>query len=243
MPTTNLSKKVKMIWGFSLHGWEDVMRFSLAVVGVFGLIVGLSTWFVVRLQRTEIEQSRIELEEYKVTAGKEVAVAKAVADTARADVEKAHVEISNANKEAAVARLEQERLKAQLAWRVLTPEIAARLEAALTSNPGNVNIRHTANDPEALYFAIQLANIFAKARWAVGFSSQTIGGMMVFGLIVPDTATVSTPLLRSAFAAANIGFSSQSLAPTSGATVVVGGPGNSVSEAALLYVGSKPPPQ
>lgn len=46
-----------MIWGLSLHGWEDVMRASLAIVGVSGLVVGLSTFFVVKLQREEIRLS------------------------------------------------------------------------------------------------------------------------------------------------------------------------------------------
>lgn len=46
-----------MIWGLSLHGWEDIMRGSLAIVGVFGLLVGVSTFFVVRLQREEIAAS------------------------------------------------------------------------------------------------------------------------------------------------------------------------------------------
>ncbi len=46
-----------MILGLSLHGWEDVMRISLAIVGVAGLIVGLSTFFVVKLQREEIRLS------------------------------------------------------------------------------------------------------------------------------------------------------------------------------------------
>lgn len=57
MTTTAQSKKVKMIWGLSLHGWEDVMRASLVLVGVFGLIAGLSTWFVVQFQREEIRVS------------------------------------------------------------------------------------------------------------------------------------------------------------------------------------------
>ena len=91
-----------MIWGLSLHGWEDAMRFSLAIVGIFGLIVGLSTWFVVRLQRAEIEHSREEFERYKVGAANELT---AVSETAKADVEKAQAEIARANAQAATAPL------------------------------------------------------------------------------------------------------------------------------------------
>jgi hypothetical protein len=41
----------------SLHGWEDVMRVSLALAAKVAVIVGLSTWFVVQLQREEIRLS------------------------------------------------------------------------------------------------------------------------------------------------------------------------------------------
>lgn len=70
MPTTNQSEKVKMIWGFSLQGWEDIMRVSLALIGIFGLIVGVSTWFVVKLQREEIRQSNERIAANEVIAGR-----------------------------------------------------------------------------------------------------------------------------------------------------------------------------
>jgi hypothetical protein len=65
MPEAILSKRVKMIWGLSLHGWEDIMRGALAIIGVVGLIVGLSTWYVVKLQRVEISESNQKLEELR----------------------------------------------------------------------------------------------------------------------------------------------------------------------------------
>jgi hypothetical protein len=53
------------------------MRASLAIVGVFGLIVGLSTWFVVKLQRAELTSSQEALEAYKIDAGKRISEANA----------------------------------------------------------------------------------------------------------------------------------------------------------------------
>lgn len=47
-----------MIWGLSLHGWEELMRGSLVVVGVGGLLVGLATFFVVALTREELAEAR-----------------------------------------------------------------------------------------------------------------------------------------------------------------------------------------
>jgi hypothetical protein len=57
MATANQSKKENMIWGLSLQGWEDVMRLSLVFAGGAAVFIGLSTWFVVKLQRDEIRLS------------------------------------------------------------------------------------------------------------------------------------------------------------------------------------------
>jgi hypothetical protein len=57
MPNETFSKSERMIWGLSLHSWENVMTGSLAVAGVFALIVGVSTWAVVQLQRHEARDS------------------------------------------------------------------------------------------------------------------------------------------------------------------------------------------
>jgi hypothetical protein len=62
---------------------------------------------------------------------------------------------SAANERAETARLEQEKLKAQLAWRLIPPSIAPELKRVLSANPGSVNLRYTDGDPEALYLAIQ----------------------------------------------------------------------------------------
>jgi hypothetical protein len=59
-----------MIWGLSLHGWEEVMRGSLAIVGVFGLLVGLATFFVVTLTREEAAESKKQLDEASILAAK-----------------------------------------------------------------------------------------------------------------------------------------------------------------------------
>ncbi|WP_426407115.1 hypothetical protein [Bradyrhizobium ganzhouense] len=63
---------MKMIWGLSLRVWEDLMRGSIFAVGVFGLIAGFSTWFVVKLQRAEIAESAKEMTKYKADVALEV---------------------------------------------------------------------------------------------------------------------------------------------------------------------------
>lgn len=49
------------------------MRVSLIVVGVFGLMAGLATWFVVKLQRAEISETKKESDAYKLEMEKKIA--------------------------------------------------------------------------------------------------------------------------------------------------------------------------
>jgi hypothetical protein len=66
--------------------------------------------------------------------------------------------------EAENAKLETEQLKAKLAWRILTPPQHQALFASLSQHTGAATIAHVANDPESLYLAIQIANIFSEAK-------------------------------------------------------------------------------
>jgi cell division protein FtsL len=172
-------------------------------------------------QRHDDEMARLHLETAQIT--KE-------AETARAA-------IANANAQAAQARLEQERLKAELAWRTLSPQVVAQLEQILSKHPGKINVQHVANDTEALYLAIQLANIFGKAKWEVQMLSVTMGGALVFGLWSPNAPSSDTAIVRDALRAVNIGFSTDTLPPQGMAF------GGTIPDAPILFVGSKPIPQ
>jgi hypothetical protein len=153
---------------------------------------------------------------------------------AKAAIARANADAAAANAEAAKARTEQERLKAQLAWRTLTPELVEALEKSLAQRPGKVNVQHVANDTEALYLAIQFAKIFEKAKWQVTMLSVTVGGAIFFGLFVPDSPSADTATVREALRAANIGFATDALP---GNTM---GYGSIIPDAPVLFVGSKP---
>jgi hypothetical protein len=187
------------------------MRGSLAVVGVFGLLVGLATFFVVTLQREEIVESKNELDAYKVEAGERISVASAAGETAKADVAKANAEITEAKrqtavleKDAAEARLEQERLKAQLAWRSLSPAAFARLVEVLSSAKGSVVVGYIQHDPESLAFAIQIGKVFdrlnrdnpSSSPWSVQPDPRTYPDRLVFGLFIPGRFCCKSRLKR-----------------------------------------------
>jgi hypothetical protein len=154
-----------VIWGLSLHGWEEVMRLSLAVVGIFGLAVGVATYFVVTLQREELAHSKEEFERFKVEA-------KTTGEKAQADIAKANAEIAEAKrqtalleKQAAEARVDQERLKASVVWRSIPKAIGDRISVRLAARKGTVRLLVLANDPEGMAFSSMLTRILANAKW------------------------------------------------------------------------------
>jgi hypothetical protein len=77
---------------------------------VSGLIAGLSTWFVVKLQRVEIEQSAIEQAQYKAEAAAEVAKANERIAELSTQAEGLKKETAVANERAAQAQLALQKL-------------------------------------------------------------------------------------------------------------------------------------
>jgi hypothetical protein len=89
MPTKMRNKSGYMIWGLSLHAWEEVMRGSLLLAGVLGIIVGLATTFVVSLTREEVDRANASSEFLK----KETARLSAEAETARKETAMAQLQL------------------------------------------------------------------------------------------------------------------------------------------------------
>jgi hypothetical protein len=227
------------VFGISLHGWEQLMLFSL-------LLVFATTAAVVILQRREASEARHELAEYKLTvegkvadakkegieAGKaagnallraadlekqagqlrkDAAEANAALGVAQADIAKADAEIAQANERAATARLETERLKQTFSWRLLSAEHTSKLTAVLSTRKGRVNLRYTDGDPEALTLASQFAAIFAKVEWQVAQAPFKAENGVMFGIYLPDSNGDDARTLRSALRAADIPFSPEAL--------------------------------
>jgi hypothetical protein len=233
--------------------WKGVLAGGIiTAVGACATIAFLLLqWRTTSIREEQSEWRTASLETQTVQANAalgtaQAAIAKANAQIAEANERTAKLEGETAaareraaalENEAAQARAEQERLKGQLAWRVLSPEIVAKLEKSLAEHPASINIQHVANDTEALYLAIQIANIFAKANWQVGMMSATMAGTVVFGIWIPEPSTAGVEAVRKAFRDATIGFATDAL-PSAGM-----GFGNSIPDAPILFVGSKPIPQ
>jgi hypothetical protein len=132
------------------------------------------------------------------------------------------------------AKLEQERLKARLAWRTLSPELRERLVAALAAHPSRLNIEYVANDTEAQYFAIQIAKSFEEAKWEIAMMQATHAGAVVFGVWIPNSPLTGAAEAQAAFKEAGISFSTEK-PPESGL-----GFGGRLPNTGKLLIGSKP---
>jgi hypothetical protein len=133
MPTAILSKRVKMIWGLSLHSWEDVMRFSLVITGIFGLIAGLSTWFVVNLQRVELAESKIEFEQYRLEISERTEKLKADNLETEKIIQRREFPIGGVNGDASSINKELEKFSGIKVWVQTVPDFESnRLTVSLT---------------------------------------------------------------------------------------------------------------
>jgi hypothetical protein len=189
-----------------------------AFIGVFSVLTLGASFLIYRFsnEKSAIEQSISDQKDRDMEAYKAgVAVQVASANKAASD---ALIRAAQLEKDAADARLETERLKAAVTWRTLSNSEAAHLQAALGRRPGAVNLRYMDGDPEALFLAIQISKILAAAHWQVAGGSWKPGGMLVFGLILPDGTGNDAQALRAAFSAAGLSFSTN-LPPPSGSSV------------------------
>jgi hypothetical protein len=157
-----------------------------------------------------------------------------------------HVEAADANEraaklenEAAQARVEQERLKAQLAGRTISPDISAQLERLLSQHSGKINVQWSANDTEAQYLAIQIGNVFGKANWEVRTLAISLTGAIAFGVRIPDSPSPATEIVRNIFRSVGIRFSTE-MPPIQNKTQAFGG---TIPDAPIVFIGAKPIPR
>jgi hypothetical protein len=230
------SKRVRRMLGLGLNSWNTVIVVFLSVGAVAAVIVVVSTFAVIRLQTAEAKDASDAFELYKLGVASQVADAKKEGIDAGKTAGNALVRAAELEKEAANARLETEKLKSAVAWRVIQPTDASNLETALATKPGSVNLRYNDGDPEALYLAIQISQILIKARWQVATGAWKPSNAIVFGINLPDDSGVDAQTLRRALLAAKIPFSIT--VPSSGG---VGFSISTIAGAPTLMVGSKLP--
>ena len=227
------------MFGLSLDTWNNVMLVFLGLGALAAVIVVVSTVVIIKLQRLEAADATLAFEQYKLSVAGQVADAKKEGIEAGKTAGNAVLRAAELEREAATARLETEKLKEVIAWRVLSAETASELEKTLAANPGSVNLRYTDSDPEALYLAIQISQILRKAHWQVASGAIKLSDTIVFGITLPDASSVDAQKLREAFSAAKISYSTVPLPRVA----MLGFSMSTIAGAPTLMIGSKHPPQ
>jgi hypothetical protein len=156
----------------------------------------------------------------------------------RRDAAAAEERAALAEKAAAEANLETEKLKAQFSWRSLMGPVG-KLTAVLSSQPGSVWIEYPHGDPEALSFAREFHLLFGATGWNVGMRAL-MGSPFGFGIILPEPAgpsAHSTATIRQAFIAQGIEFNTAPLPPEAPAMIF----DIPTQPAARVFIGTKWP--
>jgi hypothetical protein len=194
---TETHRGKRMFWGLSVDTWNNLIVGFGVLSGAFVLLTGAATYIAFQLQKAEAADAADSFNRYKLATEKQ---------------------ISDANESAEKARLEQERLKQLVSWRTLDAANVSALVAELSKGSGEVDIGFIPSDPESKYFALKvLGDAFIAAnnsgtvpKWHVYLRAWQSDGM-IFGIAIPGPENDQVELMRRAFSAAHIEFSSGDL--------------------------------
>jgi hypothetical protein len=206
-------RKASRMLGLNLHAWEILMVFSLVVVA-------LATVFVVALTRKEASEIKREYDTYKLTVDAKVAEAKAegikageAAGDALARAAALEKKAARLTKEAEEAKLETERLKAQVAWRRLPSDQRKMIVDDLTGKTLAIHFDYSQNDPEAMQFSEDFLKTIREAG-IVTYTHPLVAPPAPPGVIIFGTENdPAYQALKSALERANVQFK---LAPRNG---------------------------
>jgi len=162
--------------GLSLHGWENSMVVFLIIAGFFALLAGAATWAVVRLQRTEIAESKTEFDRFKLESDER---------TAKLNNESEHLRADN-------LALQTSMLPRNVgSIGVNGPPKAEEWFAEIRQFPGTVALIQSVDDPEAM----KLANELALVLQAFGWKPERIDSMRskLWPSGISDGVSVSYP--------------------------------------------------
>lgn len=216
------------------------MRGSLILVGAFGLIGGLATWFVVTLQRDEIRQSN-----------ERIAVAQNAAEVAHADAKKADARAAEANAKAETERRARLELEAKLEPRLFDKAAQAALSESVKKYPGQaVDIFvYPSGSPDIVGMSYVIGEILDAAEWKHPVWTM-FGNAFVIGVLIevsntaaPKTRDVASALVTGLRAAGVDASAHGEFDPTNFPTGTYGPKPPALTERApiRMLIGSKAP--
>jgi hypothetical protein len=170
-----------------------------------------------------------------------IVIGKAIIATREADRE-SEENVAKANQLAEEAKLETEQLKAQFAWRKISPQQEIILRRSLGELKGaSVMIWVFMQDAETNNFALDLRAVFKLAGWRVSMSVAAYAGNFAHGIIVPMSSgetEMASEVIRKALTDASIDNEPLSIPEPYMHTDVDGNDGT--PPWAEMYVGLKP---
>jgi len=115
------------------------------------------------------------------------------------------LDLARVNNEAAQAKLEQERLKTQLAWRDITPQQAKLISDSLRKTPMEITIAWISGDAEGSEFSRRLAQVILGAGSRVtAFAPFGIFGKEPHGLSISGSEREEVEALARALEAGGL---------------------------------------
>ena len=163
---TIFSKRVRRMLGVSLHTWENVMLLSLGAAALAAVLVIVSTYAVVQLQRREAADAKYDLDAYKLTVEGKVAEAKTEGIKAGESAGNALLRAAELEKQAQELKAANLALEAKIQPRRISGEKSNEMAAVLSRLPGvPIAIISRLFDTEGKDFADDLESVFKKAKW------------------------------------------------------------------------------
>jgi len=199
---------------------ESLERWSARAAAIIFVGIALEAWETIHFQKpteSNWEIAAILIADAAVGAGliiEIVCILRAIVETRR-EKRESDEKISVADRAAAEAKRETEKIKAIASWRTLTDDERTAIKSSLDTSgePASLRFVVLANDPESLYFAQQLALPFKLAGWHVGYRFESYTHAPLTNICLPpiaanwlDEQKTAALKVRDALVAADISF-------------------------------------
>ena len=211
------------MWGYSLQFWQTVVKFALVIAacaGALSVAAGVLAGFL-GYRVTEVARAATD----RRIADAQASVGEATADAARANAEatkasddavKLQARAKSLEEEVATSRLESERLRAQLASRLLSNAQQEKLVSVLRERGDRVvdiSVRVQSSDPDTAHYAADLAAVLTAAGLSVHRSVALIPDPLPGLSLGAPIDSVDFQLIKRAFDAAGIDLEFAGIVP------------------------------
>lgn len=139
------------MFGLTLHAWEEISVWAIGITAIAACALFVASRITILLQREEIALRNSEFETFKIEAAHSTA---------------------KLEKEAAVAKLELEKVRSHASWRRLDSNVFVEL---LKGKPkANIEVLYLSGDPDSFRLASRIVSDLIEAGWPLGDLGRTL---------------------------------------------------------------------